>query len=679
MNFQFKIQKGGLKPSFFFVFILLITSILIYLNSINNDFIFDDESLTIQSRTVVNGGALDIIKSYRPVRYLSYWIDYHLWGSEPWGFRFSNILYHALTVLAVFWLFIQLGLNLNAAFIGAFIFAIHPVHTDAVAYISGRRDLLTALFYILSINSFIEYYEKRKNIWIVAAIIAMALSFFSKEVGATIPLAWLLYVYFREGNSLFSKTWFYGLTMAGLSIFSIFGIFAVQQGGSSFISLNSVRFHGDSMLTHYLTALTLPVYYIKQVVFPYKLLIDNINYPLITGVNTVLIFSVIGLMAYTGIVFFCYIKKYWPAFFFLVFFILSLAPVLQIIPLHEIAAEHYLYLPSVAFCGLIGLLSGFIIKKYEERKPNFILIMFLFILVLFFSWRTVTRNAEMKSWWTLLRAEQKWGELSYRGYYTLAANAFKLRFPDEAKILIDKSIATKYYDSNSYVNYIQYFIRKGMLDTALEKYNSLSKADMKSQALNLDMASVYFINGNCDEVLKILNTLSNLEEKELAEINYLKICQTDIEKGVVQECKAFIDAKRFLCSAHYYSKHANDLVSLLYINKYLGILPDDKDALKFKAEVLSRLGKLSAGAKPIYRDLIEKEGSVKEKIELMQTLAVLDMKTDVPEAIEYLRKEQTLLLESGNQVPVVISKTIELLEDYSRDILIDGKYYFPDW
>jgi len=127
---------------------LLAVSFLIYLNSLPNDFIFDDIPLVQNSINVLSTGFWDLIRSYRPLRYITYSIDYRIFGMNPWGFRLMNIIYHSLTVISLFRMLKVFGLTKRAAFISALIFAVHPVHTDSVAYISGRRDVLMGLFYV---------------------------------------------------------------------------------------------------------------------------------------------------------------------------------------------------------------------------------------------------------------------------------------------------------------------------------------------------------------------------------------------------------------------------------------------------------------------------------------------------------------------------------------------------
>ena len=85
---------------------------------------------------------------YRPIRTLSYAIDYRFSGTGPISYHVSNIIYHALTALLVYLVTLSLIPQKTTALVAALIFAVHPVHTDSVAYLSGRRDILFTLFYL---------------------------------------------------------------------------------------------------------------------------------------------------------------------------------------------------------------------------------------------------------------------------------------------------------------------------------------------------------------------------------------------------------------------------------------------------------------------------------------------------------------------------------------------------
>jgi len=142
--------------------LVLLLSVSIYMNSIYGDFMLDDEML-IQKYPVIRHFSMDIL-TYRLVRTLSYAVDYHFWGLNPLGYHLSNLLYNTLTVLAVFFLTRRLTGIFFVSISTALLFAVHPIHTEAVSYLSGRRDILSALFYFLGFLSYIKARQERKDL-----------------------------------------------------------------------------------------------------------------------------------------------------------------------------------------------------------------------------------------------------------------------------------------------------------------------------------------------------------------------------------------------------------------------------------------------------------------------------------------------------------------------------------
>ena len=658
------------------LFILFFATILIYFNSLGNEFIFDDISLVLNSSFLNNATISDLISSYRPLRYITYFIDYHIFGMNPWGFRLMNVFYHVLTTLSVLWLLRLLKLGKTEAFIGALIFAIHPIHVDAVSYISGRRDILTALFYILSLGFFIRFYDKDNSPQpslkkregarkvplffkeglgeLLLSIIMMVLSISSKETGATIPIAWLLYIFFREGKSILKKQWFYILSLVVLLLFSFFAFRAIQTGGSGLISLNGVRFHGNSMLTHYMTAITIFIYYIKQTIFPLQLILDNANYPLVTEFNLKVVFSILGILSYIGLMFVLLRKgerkgrSYGLIAFFLMFFVLTLAPVLQIIPLHEIVAEHYLYLPSVAFSGVVGIIVS---NAWESltlnpspkgegqititRLHDYTIITLFTIMIIFFGWRTITRNQELKNHWTVLHADKEWRPLSFRGLFTLGAQYMNMKFPDKAAKYYKKAEKTGYWDGNLFANFIGYNIIKGNHKEALRLFRLFAeKGEYVTDNGRLNIAILLMIDGKCHEAEEIVRRMHSAPLRK-KKINIVKKC------------------------SQYGFNQFGDSFKSIYS----------------KQEKLKDLG-LDVERKPYLKKLIERgEFKDEELIDLIDQMAKVNFISDIPEAIKYYKLEKKLLEKLEKKVPEILNKTISALEDYSHKVLVEGKYY----
>ena len=198
------------KKLFYYSAIFLIAAavILCYINTLQNPFIWDDEEIIVNNylirnwknapemfKTSVFGENLGKIGFYRPLQLFSYSIDYSFWKLNPIGYHISNIIFHLLNVLLVFFLLIKLGIKRNFSFFASLLFAIHPINTEVVTYISGRGDLLFLFFSLLCFIFFING-TKGKQWHYFVSVILFILAILSKENAIVIPFIILVYYYF---------------------------------------------------------------------------------------------------------------------------------------------------------------------------------------------------------------------------------------------------------------------------------------------------------------------------------------------------------------------------------------------------------------------------------------------------------------------------------------------------
>ena len=654
------------------IFFLVLAVVFVYFNSLPNEFIFDDVPLVQNSLWVTSGSFTDMIFSYRPLRYVTYAIDYRIFGMNPAGFRLMNIVYHALSVIALFWALKMFGLRKRAAFAASLIFAVHPVNTDAVAYISGRRDVIMGLFYILSIGCFFKFYRtvspsvraasgevKKRWGFLISALIFMVLSISSKEMGATIPLVFIMYSAYLDGAALLKKPWFYFVSMIFLLLFSFFALLAISGGGSALVSLNGISFHGNSPEVHYLTAATIFLHYLKLTVFPWKLILDNAGYPLVLDWNFDVFFSSLSIFALVFIVWSLLttsrknrtnstaerLETRHGIAFWILFFIVSLAPVMQIIPLHEIVAVHYLYVPVAGFCAITGLLFNYFagngdisfgeMFNFGNNRRRATAAVCITILFSVFSIRTISRNFEMKNIWTVRHADAEKQPLSFRGLFTIGAEYLNMKFPDKAWEYYKQSIDTGYWDPNLLGNIIGYHIVKGNHDRALAFYEEMvKKGEYITSNGTLNIAYIYMIHGDCDTALKLT-------------------------AGVVPDASE-VKRHEFLkkCKEHGFGKFDENNIYDVYA----------------KQKLMKDLN-INVERKPYLKKLIESGEFEGEKlIELVSDLAAVDLVSDIPEAIKYYEYEVELYAKAGKPAPEVALRSVVMLKDYSHKVLDEGKY-----
>lgn len=134
------------------------------------------------------------LRELRPLIALAYLWDAFVWGANPLGYHLTNVLFHALNTVLVFLLARLLTqANCALALLAALLFALHPVHVEAVVWVVARTDLISTFFYLGSLLLFVLYRRSRWRGHYLAALSLFLLGLFSKEMVISLPLLLLAY------------------------------------------------------------------------------------------------------------------------------------------------------------------------------------------------------------------------------------------------------------------------------------------------------------------------------------------------------------------------------------------------------------------------------------------------------------------------------------------------------
>jgi protein O-mannosyl-transferase len=161
---------------------------------------------------------------YRPMQTISFMLDAELGGKEPWIYHLSNLILHILTTVALFFFLNMNGIKRRISFILALFFSIHPLFTNAVAWIPARGDILLCLFSLLSIMTFIEYFKTKKTVYLILHIIVFLAAVFAKETAVLLPVLILSYYYFVQKKKIVLKDILPILIVWLISFLTYFGL-----------------------------------------------------------------------------------------------------------------------------------------------------------------------------------------------------------------------------------------------------------------------------------------------------------------------------------------------------------------------------------------------------------------------------------------------------------------------
>jgi len=353
-----------------------VLALVAYANSLHGPFVFDDKHEIVENRSIEslrdplailrgNGAGVGLtdssaspLVSARPFVNLSYAIDYARSGRDVFGYHVTNLVLHTANVLLLFLLVRQLvrsashdsigpdtdGADLPA-FLAASLFAVHPMMTEAVSYVSSRSELLVGLFFIGGVYAFRQAFENGR-IWLVGGWSCLVLGLGSKETAAMLP-----FVLFASDLLLPSKSgWRSRLWRIHIPLLSLVVVAGAVRGW------RYVTFEQEvgSLATWEHAALQLHVIvrYLSLLVWPRSQTIVPAISPIVSLRDARLVIAIVILTGIGALVFRA--RKTAPLVAFgMVWFALVLLPSSVLSLPEKIAqpmAEHRVYLASCGFC-----------------------------------------------------------------------------------------------------------------------------------------------------------------------------------------------------------------------------------------------------------------------------------------------------------------------------------------
>ena len=352
-------------------------AVAVHLNTLGAGFVNYDDPKLILNNPYIRSLDLDTVRhvwthpikeAYLPLRVTSYAVDYAIWGMEPFGFHLANVLLHAMVAVLVFAVARRLSGSLFAAFAAGALFAVHPVHTEAVAWASGRKDVLSTALFLGSYLLYLKYAQegRRKHWLILVSIIAFIFSGLAKAMVVTLPALIMItdYVY---GERLGEGRWK-----------RLVPVWAAYFAAAAFVTGLAVHFASSAKAIvpyHFgsgeRTALFMTwavLFYLKTLLWPSFL---SARYPYGDtgdfGVPELAIRLSPGVLAIVlGAAFYVFLRSREThrratsvplklAGLGLAWFFVSLLPVMNIISINILVADRYLYVPSV---GLLLAVAG---------------------------------------------------------------------------------------------------------------------------------------------------------------------------------------------------------------------------------------------------------------------------------------------------------------------------------
>lgn len=463
-----------------------------YYPAIHGEFIWDDDGhVTTAQLSSLDGlrriwFELGATQQYYPLLHSAFWVQYHLWGdsatSSP-GYHVVNILMHG-TAACLFGLVLR-RLKIPGATLAAFVFALHPVCVESVAWITELKNTLSTSFYLCAVLAYLRFDEQRKPVHYLIATGLFAAALMSKTVTASLPGAMLVILWWRRGALSIKRDvlplipWFVLGAIGGLFTAWVERELIGAKGTPFELSIIQRILLAGRVIWFYLGKLFWPTDLIF--VYPRWTIDPHAWWQWLFPIGVVVLLATAWLFR----------KQTRAPLAALLFFVGSLLPVLGFFNVYPFifsyVADHFQYLASM---GIITLVCGAVATKIPKvpvdrrifaRAGAIVLVMLLAIL----SWRQSQTYRDIETLYvtTIQRNPQAW-----LAYQNLAGVLIQEERYDEAKGYLMTALRIKPDLGDAHLNLGTIFQKENRLPEAVDQWQQAIAQDPQSKDAYVNLA-----------------------------------------------------------------------------------------------------------------------------------------------------------------------------------------------
>ncbi len=506
--------------------------IAVYANSLRNDFAFDEYILITENysiRQLKNIPEFFISKFwpgqargiyYRPVITTSYALDYSIGKTAPLSYHATNLAFHIINCMLI--LFLLRRLEIKGAYLAALVFALHPVHTESVTWISGRTDVIAVFFMLCAWLAWIEFSRDRelsspgkKTFYVAVSILAYVSALLSKEIAVAFPFLLLLFELTgkngpRQNRSLINRKAFVFMVLLGLTAIYLLVRYKVIAGPGP--EPAPAFFSGHSFWTRIGVMALVWMTYLSLLFVPHQLRLD---YFYSEKFQPEAVSCAAGwfaaLLILSVLVFTVLNRRRFPMLARLLLGgAISIIPFSHLVSIPTLMAERFMYLPSLFACAAVAWL---IVLVSERNKISAYAC--TFCVLLFFSSLTICRNADWRDGYSFWRVSvRQVPELpegrNLMGIFAARKGMLKLATHEyRAALELEPSF------SQAKMNLSQLYLQTGDLDLAEKLLLEVIDEIPTLSSAHYNLGLVYRYQNKPDRAMKTLKKAVELEPDNL--------------------------------------------------------------------------------------------------------------------------------------------------------------------
>ncbi|MDO8610160.1 MAG: tetratricopeptide repeat protein [bacterium] len=486
----------ALKKYWKFLTVLLILAIVVFANGLAGNFVSDDYATITQFPQLGDFWFMMNKDSFANSMYLTNHLVFKLFGNtSPVPYHFLSLVIYLLVLVIGFVFVLTIFGDSTLAMVSMLLFAVMPIHVEAVSWISGRLYMILAGYIMLSMLNIIYYFKSGKFKYLGFSFLFFVLAF---QTDKPRPFAlffilfiYLLYVGFDKLKHTLSRIWWI--------IPIVIVVFALLSVSYANMRINVVNSGTNSSGTIFYDPLfqypTSIAKYLQLLWFPVDLTLYHTMYVFPNWLNWAIFLTYLTMMIY----FYFKNKKY---FFVLAFIFAATAPSMAPVKVSWLVAERYIFLGSLGFAVFLGMIM-LDISKYFKLIPAVIFVSFMII----FSVRSFTRNIDWSTNHELWVNTCQVSPNSHNAWNNIGDDYDKLKQYENAIKGFTQSTIVKPNYADAYHNRANIFYKVGRLDLARESYDTALKFNPGMYQTYMSLIQIDLNEKNFDLALAHANIL----------------------------------------------------------------------------------------------------------------------------------------------------------------------------